>query len=62
MPVANEENRKLEENVTEKEKAIVKTQNELKLNDDRVHHLSTHLKNVRQELKHTQVCFCLVVM
>ncbi|KAF6040654.1 CCDC39 [Bugula neritina] len=54
MPVANVENRKLESLVTEKEKAIVKNQQELRLNEDRVHHISEHLKNVRQELKHTQ--------
>jgi len=61
MPVANVENRKLESLVTEKEKAIVKNQQELRLNEDRVHHISEHLKNVRQELKHTQVtwrCRC----
>lgn len=55
MPVANAENRKLEEVVTEKEKRIVRTQQDLKQNEDRVHHMSEHLKNVRSELKQTQV-------
>lgn len=55
MPVANAENRKLEEAVTDKEKNIVRCQQDLKQNEDRVHHISEHLKNVRQELKHTQV-------
>ena len=55
MPVANSENRLLEEKVTQKEKNIVRSQQELQQNEDRVHHLSEHLKNVRQELKHTQV-------
>lgn len=55
MPVANADNRKLEEAVTNKEKNIVRSQQELKQNEDRVHHISEHLKNVRQELRHTQV-------
>lgn len=55
MPVANTQNRRLEELVTEKEKSIVRTQQDLRQNEDRVHHISEHLKNVRQELKHTQV-------
>ncbi|XP_067948183.1 coiled-coil domain-containing protein 39-like [Watersipora subatra] len=54
MPVANSENRHLEELVSDKEKSIVKAQQELRQNEDRVHHVSEHLRNVRQELKHTQ--------
>lgn len=57
MPVANAQNRKLEEAVTAKEKGIVRNQQELQLNEDRVHHISEHLKNVRQELRHTQVSY-----
>ena len=55
MPVANAENRRLEDIVSGKEKSIVRTEQDLRQNEDRVHHISEHLKNVRQELKHTQV-------
>ena len=40
--------------VQRKQREIVALQNELGENEDRVHSMSEHLKNVRQELQHTQ--------
>lgn len=39
----------------DKQKNIVAFTNELEEIEDRVHAMSEHLKNVRQELTHTQV-------
>lgn len=52
MPVANKENKQLENDLAETQKAISLLQNELNGNDDRVHAMSQHLQNVRQELTH----------
>ena len=41
--------------VQQKQKYIVQLSNELSSNDDRIHAMSDHLKNIRQELQHTQV-------
>lgn len=41
--------------VQDKQKKIVSFTNELEEIEDRVHAMSEHLKNVRQELTHTQV-------
>ncbi|KAK3603714.1 hypothetical protein CHS0354_023327 [Potamilus streckersoni] len=54
MPVANVENKALEDEVQRKQKKIVSTRNDLEELDDRIHAMSEHLKNVRQELQHTQ--------
>ncbi|CAH1781534.1 unnamed protein product [Owenia fusiformis] len=54
MPVANTENKSLEESVQRKQKSIVQNKNDLRENEDRVNAMSEHLKNVRQELQHTQ--------
>lgn len=54
MPVANRENKLLEEEIQRKQKEIVTAQNELGDNEDRVRAMSDHLHNVRQELQHTQ--------
>lgn len=54
MPVANTENKALEDKVQDKQKKIVSFTNELEEIEDRVHAMSEHLKNVRQELTHTQ--------
>jgi len=54
IPVANAENKILEDEVQQKQKEIIRLQNELSVNEDRVYAISSHLKNVRQELQHTQ--------
>lgn len=54
IPVANAENKILEEEILKKQKEITALQKELSENEDRVHAMSSHLKNVRQELQHTQ--------
>lgn len=54
MPVANTDNKKIEAAVQKKEKELVTAQQQLAETEDRVHALSEHLKNVRQELQLTQ--------
>ncbi|CAL1542998.1 unnamed protein product [Lymnaea stagnalis] len=54
MPVANTENKKLENEVQQKQTQVVVCQNELSEHDDRIRAMLEHLKNVRQELQHTQ--------
>lgn len=54
VPVANAENKVLEDEVQKKQREIVTLRNELGENEDRVHAIADHLKNVRQELQHTQ--------
>ncbi|KAK2144272.1 hypothetical protein LSH36_772g01071 [Paralvinella palmiformis] len=54
IPVANAENKILEEEILKKQKDITSLQKELSENEDRVHAMTSHLKNVRQELQHTQ--------
>ena len=41
--------------VQRKQKGIVRARGDLEEYDDRIHAMSEHLKNVRQELQHTQV-------
>jgi UDP-glucose:O-linked fucose beta-1,3-glucosyltransferase len=40
--------------VQQKQRQVVALQNELSSNEDRVHAVFEHLKNIRQELQHTQ--------
>ncbi|XP_076453930.1 coiled-coil domain-containing protein 39-like [Babylonia areolata] len=54
MPVANVENKQMEDEVQRKQQAIIQEKNELEEIGDRVSAMSEHLKNVRQELLHTQ--------
>ncbi|XP_064639257.1 coiled-coil domain-containing protein 39-like [Lineus longissimus] len=54
MPVANAENKQLEDEVQRKQREIVASQNELSNIEDRVIAMIEHLKHVRQELQHTQ--------
>ncbi|XP_059163653.1 coiled-coil domain-containing protein 39-like [Physella acuta] len=54
MPVANAENKQLENKVQEKQNLIVATQNELKEVDERTRAMQEHLRNILQELQHTQ--------
>lgn len=57
IPVANQTNRVLEEKVAKGQKEKAQFQGELAQNDDRVHAMSEHMKNVQQELNQTQnVC------
>ncbi|XP_039256465.2 coiled-coil domain-containing protein 39-like [Styela clava] len=52
MPVANVENKTLENELAETRKEISLLTNDLSGNDDRVHAMSQHLQNVRRELTH----------
>ncbi|XP_021365244.1 coiled-coil domain-containing protein 39-like [Mizuhopecten yessoensis] len=54
MPVANADNKKLEDQVQQKQRKIVSNKNNVEEIEDRLHAMSEHLKNVRQELGHTQ--------
>ena len=55
LPVANAENKKLETEVQAKEKEIAALQLQIEEHSERAQAISDHLKNVRQELQHTQV-------
>ncbi|XP_005105331.1 coiled-coil domain-containing protein 39 [Aplysia californica] len=54
MPVASAENKQLENEVQQKQTRIVASQNDLAETEDRINAMLEHLKNVRQELQHTQ--------
>ncbi|GFO22705.1 coiled-coil domain-containing protein 39 [Plakobranchus ocellatus] len=54
MPVANADNKALENEVQKKQSTIVACQGELSETEDRIIAMVEHLKNVRQELQHTQ--------
>ncbi|XP_070537855.1 coiled-coil domain-containing protein 39-like [Ptychodera flava] len=54
MPVANKDNKLLEDEVQHKSREIVRLKGDLSENEDRVHAMSEHMKNVMQELKLTQ--------
>ncbi|XP_033638039.1 coiled-coil domain-containing protein 39-like [Asterias rubens] len=54
VPVANQENKQLEEQVQRKQQEIVRFQSELSEHEDRVFAMSEHMKNVQQELNQTQ--------
>ncbi|KAK7091050.1 coiled-coil domain-containing protein 39-like [Littorina saxatilis] len=54
MPVANSDNKRLEEDVLRKQQLITAEKIELSETEDRVFAMTEHLKNVRQELLHTQ--------
>ena len=55
LPVANEENKKLQTEVQRKEREIAALQQQIDEHKDRTQAIRDHLKNVRQELLHTQV-------
>jgi len=55
LPVANEENKSLEIEVQRKQKQIGDLNNQLAEYNERVDAIKEHMKNVRQELQHTQV-------
>ena len=48
--------------VQRKQKGIVRARGDLEEYDDRIHAMSEHLKNVRQELNHTQVFLLLILI
>lgn len=54
MPVANLENKQLESEVTETQKNITTYKEQLDEHADRIYAMSEHLRNVQQELQHTQ--------
>ena len=43
--------------VQKKQREVITLNNDLSSNDNRVHAMSEHLRNIRQELQHTQVCW-----
>ncbi|KAI7809395.1 coiled-coil domain-containing protein 39 [Triplophysa rosa] len=53
IPVANAENKTLEEEVRRKQKEHVDVENKLNKHKDIINALSEHLKNLRQEFSHT---------
>lgn len=55
LPVANEENKSLEIEVQRKQKLIGELDNQVAEYNERVDAIKEHMKNVRQELQHTQV-------
>ncbi len=55
LPIANEENKKLEAAVQQKEREISRLQQQVQDHKERAQALTDHLRNVRQELQHTQV-------
>ena len=59
LPIANTENKQLEAGVQKKEKEISKVQLQVDEHKDRVQAINDHLRNVRQELQHTQVRLCI---
>uniref|UniRef100_A0A8C4SKZ7 Coiled-coil domain-containing protein 39 n=1 Tax=Erpetoichthys calabaricus TaxID=27687 RepID=A0A8C4SKZ7_ERPCA len=57
IPVANTENKTLEEELKKKQAENAQLENKMSEFEDRISAMSEHLKNVRQELNHTQaVC------
>lgn len=54
MPIANEENKKLEMQLEQKQKDITRMHAEVDQYGDRIRAMSDHLKNVRQERQQTQ--------
>lgn len=54
MPVANLENKQLEHEVSSAQKSIVAHKEQLDEHSDRIYAMSEHLRNVQQELQHTQ--------
>ena len=58
LPIANDENKKLEADVQRKEKEISRLLLQIEEHSDRIQAISDHLKNVRQELQQTQVRVC----
>lgn len=54
IPVANAENKSLEDEIQKKQKKIVALQTKLGQNVDRIGAIQDHMKNVKQELHHTQ--------
>ncbi|KPP64539.1 hypothetical protein Z043_117108 [Scleropages formosus] len=55
MPVANAENKALEDELQRKQKEKSNVENKIYTYRDRIQAMGEHLKNVRQELSHTQV-------
>lgn len=55
LPISNERNKQLEGEVRRRERDISALQLQIDEHRDRVQALRDHLKNVRQELGHTQV-------
>ena len=55
LPVSNTENKLLEAEVQRKQKEVSVHQTKIDQHADRTQAISEHLKNVKQELHHTQV-------
>ena len=55
LPVANKENKELQHEVEKKQKEIASLKRQSEEYADRIQAISDHLRNVQQELQHTQV-------
>ena len=53
VPVANEENKVLEDDIQSKATLITRLRAELAENEDRIYSIQEYMKNVRQESQHT---------
>ncbi|XP_016309264.1 coiled-coil domain-containing protein 39-like [Sinocyclocheilus anshuiensis] len=54
IPVANAENKALEEGLQKKQKEQLNLEDKINKNKDVINALTEHLKNLRQEVSHTQ--------
>lgn len=57
LPISNTENKLLEAELQRKQKELSAHQIKISGHQDRIQAISGHLKNVKQELQHTQVGF-----
>lgn len=55
LPISNTENKLLEAEVQRRQKEVSVHQTKIDQHADRTHAIGEHLKNVKQELQHTQV-------
>ncbi len=56
LPISNTENKILEAEVQKKQKEVSLHDGKIEENKERIQAISDHLKNVKQEFQHTQVC------
>ena len=61
LHVSNRENKQLEDEIREKRKEINVHQVKLDQHEERIHAITNHLKNVKQELQHTQVSYTILL-
>lgn len=61
LPISNTENKLLETEVQRKEKDLAAHQVKISQHKERIQAVGDHLRNVKQELQHTQVLLCALV-